>query len=86
MNNIDKFDILVGKVLAKLYGEFPIKCELVPEEFEVEYGFLKATVEFLVDNGMIVAKDSSVQTYYNATLTLKGLQILKMPVDEAVLG
>ncbi len=27
-NNIDKFDILVGKILAELYGEFPIKCEL----------------------------------------------------------
>ncbi|MBE2984660.1 hypothetical protein CCAL6883_04795 [Campylobacter sp. RM6883] len=35
-NNIDKFDILIGKILAKLYAEFPIKCELVPEDFGIK--------------------------------------------------
>ncbi|MBR8466346.1 hypothetical protein KDE13_08370 [Campylobacter sp. faydin G-140] len=35
-NNIDKFDILVGKILAKLYEEFPIKCELMPEDFGIK--------------------------------------------------
>lgn len=35
-NNIDKFDVLVGKILAGLYERFPIKCELMPENFGIK--------------------------------------------------
>ena len=36
MNNIDKFDILVGKILAKLYSEFPRKTIIKATDFGVK--------------------------------------------------
>ena len=64
MNNIDKFDILVGKILAELYGEFPIKCELEPERF----GIKNAMREFLetIDGVMDDAKEL---TFFEATVS-----------------
>ena len=63
-NNIDKFDILVGKILAELYGEFPIKCELEPERF----GIKNAMREFLetIDGVMDDAKEL---TFFEATVS-----------------
>lgn len=63
-NNIDKFDILVGKILADLYGEFPIKCELEPERF----GIKNAMREFLetIDGVMDDAKEL---TFFEATVS-----------------
>ena len=36
MNNIDKFDILVGKILAKLYSEFSRKTIIKATDFGVK--------------------------------------------------
>lgn len=63
-NNIDKFDILVGKILAELYGEFPIKCELEPERL----GIKNTMREFLetIDGTMDDAKEL---TFFEATVS-----------------
>ena len=63
-NNIDKFDILVGKILADLYWEFPIKCELEPERF----GIKNTMREFLemIDGVMDDAKEL---TFFEATVS-----------------
>ncbi|MBE3607041.1 hypothetical protein CCAL13119_08905 [Campylobacter sp. RM13119] len=63
-NNIDKFDILVGKILAKLYEEFPIKCELVPENFGI-----KDTMAEFLDTPDGVMGDTKELEFLDATIT-----------------
>ena len=64
MNNIDKFDILVGKILAELYGEFPIKCELEPERFGI-----KNTMREFLETIDGVMDDAKELTFFEATVS-----------------
>lgn len=99
MNNIDKFDILVGKILAKLYSEFPKKTIVKSTDFGIknpvedflvsidaksvekdgldELNFFDDTMQFLFDEGMIIAKQNAKGVFYDVRLTSKGLKILK---------
>lgn len=63
-NNIDKFDILVGKILAELYGEFPIKCELEPECFGI-----KNTMKEFLETIDGVMDDAKELTFFEATVS-----------------
>ena len=63
-NNIDKFDILVGKILADLYGEFPIKCELEPERFGI-----KNTMREFLETIDGVMDDAKELTFFEATVS-----------------
>lgn len=63
-NNIDKFDILVGKILAELYGEFPIKCELEPERFDI-----KNTMKEFLETIDGVMGDAKELTFFEATVS-----------------
>lgn len=63
-NNIDKFDILVGKILAELYGEFPIKCELEPERFGI-----KNTMREFLETIDGVMDDAKELTFFEATVS-----------------
>ena len=63
-NNIDKFDILVGKILAELYGEFPIKCELEPEPFGI-----KNTMREFLETIDGVMDDAKELTFFEATVS-----------------
>ena len=63
-NNIDKFDILVGKILAELYGEFPIKCELEPERFGI-----KNTMREFLETIDGVMDDTKELTFFEATVS-----------------
>lgn len=96
MNNIDKFDILTGKILAKLYETFPVKTSLLPEDFGIkdvmreflnggeseaadtaELEFFAASVSWLLENEIIVAKKGGLGIYYECGLSFKGLRLLK---------
>lgn len=96
-NNIDKFDILVGRILGSLYSEFPIKTTLMPEKFGIkdsaadmlgemdikssetdELIFFEASVGWLIENELIIAKSAGYGSYYDVRLTLKGLKLLKV--------
>ncbi|AQW85466.1 hypothetical protein CPIN18020_0219 [Campylobacter pinnipediorum subsp. caledonicus] len=52
-NNIEKFDILTAKILAKLYANFPVPVTLISSEFgikdEVEEFLSSETVTFIND-------------------------------------
>ena len=99
MNNIDKFDILVGKILARLYSEFSRKTIIKATDFSVknpvedylsnldaktieqssakDLHFFDDTLNFLIYENMIVAKQNTIRIFYDARLTSKGLKILK---------
>lgn len=105
MSNIDKFDILVGKVLAKLYAQFPVKSNIYINDFGYKINleidemsglkssddeiFFNATIEWLIENGIIQANRTSSGLFINAILTFKGLKLLKSvpkSVDDKTLG
>ena len=99
MNNIDKFDILVGKILARLYSEFSRKTIIKATDFSVknpvedylsnldaktieqssakDLHFFDDTLNFLIYENMIVAKQNTIRIFYDTRLTSKGLKILK---------
>lgn len=64
MNNIDKFDILTGKILAKLYETFPVKTSLLPEDFGVK----DAMREFL-NGGESEAADMAELEFFAASVS-----------------
>ena len=63
-NNIDKFDILVGKILAKLYNEFPINSTLLSEEF----GIKDNIAEFLGDEASQNIKENNELIFFESSI------------------
>ena len=91
MNNIELFNGITGKVFAELYQSFPVEAEInltgyledfiAVDDYEGAWEFpemTKATIKWLDKAGYIWL--TSPQSYggsYKATLTPKGLEILK---------
>ncbi|QKF64519.1 hypothetical protein [Campylobacter corcagiensis] len=81
MQNIELFDLYVGKVLTKLYESFPIKCEIYYKSdfLEVDENIMRGTLIWLKDSEFIkydaIMPNSDLVT--GAILSLKGLELLK---------
>nr|VFJ42975.1 MAG: hypothetical protein BECKFM1743A_GA0114220_1000332 [Candidatus Kentron sp. FM]VFJ43705.1 MAG: hypothetical protein BECKFM1743C_GA0114222_1000332 [Candidatus Kentron sp. FM]VFK05692.1 MAG: hypothetical protein BECKFM1743B_GA0114221_1000332 [Candidatus Kentron sp. FM] len=87
MNNISRFNECTGKILAKLYEEFPIKTDLEYKEWLKEdenlndkntQEFCRATIEWLEESGYIIVYGKYYYDMANKViLTQKGLEALR---------
>lgn len=64
MSNIDKFDILSGRVLARLYSEFPKPCTLEATDF----GYKDSVYEFLSDPNATTIKENSDIVFFTSAI------------------
>lgn len=92
--NIDRFNQVASEAFAMLYSRFPIGCDFGPHDFDVpkdQFGgvtmedaiFIKATVEWLVDEGYLrTSSAASISgAFHGAVLSGKGLAVLKLVPD-----
>lgn len=93
MENMDKFNKLVGTMFGCLYEEFPVPVHLVPENFldqvineDDEHGafsfseYFESTVKWLETADYVwIAKDQSTLAgpSYNLVLSERGLEALR---------
>lgn len=61
-SNIDQFNDVVGKIFAKLYEEFPVKCNLTIQEFtgeSIERYFIKGSWNYwLLEGHPLLVRES----------------------------
>ena len=93
--NIELFNGITGKVFAQLYESFPVEAEIklsgflddfiTEDDFEGAWDFpemTKATIKWLDRAGYIWLKEPEYYGgNYSATLTPKGLEVLKATPD-----
>lgn len=90
MKNIEQFDLYVGKTLAKLYENFPLKldldiCELVGVELDRnavdvprECHICFDSIEWLYESGYISREYTDAPLgVYRTVLSARGLELLK---------
>lgn len=92
-SNIDQFDLITGKVLGTLYGEFPVPVTLNAEQFvepatrycehvdadvpSKEAEFFTACVLWLAEAGYLRVREQRHGWVRDTVLTAKGLEVLK---------
>lgn len=81
MTNIEKFDLYVGKILALLYEEFPVRKNIryLSDFGDVDVRVFASTIEWLIDSEFIECRHYTIDDdlIVGARLTLKGLELLK---------
>ena len=89
LKNIELFDLYTGKILAKLYENFPLKIEVdvcdmlkleidqqnmtVPKECEI----FNDTMEWLKESGFIYYEEKGMYSFHRVVLSAVGLETLK---------
>lgn len=82
MTNPEKFDYYCGVLFARLYDSFPVPVSALEiDEFAVEEGdsdLILHSLNWLEENGLILAKAKIHDLSTSITPTYKGLALLKM--------
>ncbi len=89
MTNMEYFNEHTAKIFAKLYQEFPVKCELRAADFVTEgkdedksFAVWISTIEWLTDQDYMTYNDSAQGAFYiGSVLTDKGLEVLNQVPD-----
>lgn len=85
MNNMAYFNEYTAKIFAKLYDNFPVKCELTAADFvetDEEWEVWESVVEWLTNEGYMNYTNSARGSFYlGCVLTSTGLQALNQVPD-----
>lgn len=91
--NIELFNQYTAKIFTELYESFPVPMWLVDvrlsggkfienergfEEPDFETKIAGSTILWLVEAGFINASETDARSAYNATLSAKGLELMKL--------